>query len=311
MKPLLSICIPTDGNVNWVIPVLDSIYRQKVDFNLFEVVIADNGSNTFLEKALNNYSYENLIYKRTTEKGFLNLITALLIGKGKLRKMLNHRSILRLGIIEEWLSLIRQYEKEHPVIYFSDGVLLKNKIIECDDFNSFVSTLSYYSSWSAGLAIWDCDIDNLIDREYNEMFPNTTLLFSFRNRNRYLVVDTKYQDMQDDLGKGGYDLFYTFSVEYLNVLNDLRISGDISDETFIDIKLRLIGFFSYWYFVTVIKRSKKYTFKNVDIKKSFQIYYSLWDYYNVCLRAWFIVYTKSVLKNIGSILFEMHRASDR
>ena len=43
--PLLSICIPTNGIVSYVLPVLDSIYSQVKgnDLELFEVVIVDNG----------------------------------------------------------------------------------------------------------------------------------------------------------------------------------------------------------------------------------------------------------------------------
>ena len=42
---LLSLCIPTNGISEWVFPVLDSIYNQKVDDSLFEVIVTDNGNN--------------------------------------------------------------------------------------------------------------------------------------------------------------------------------------------------------------------------------------------------------------------------
>ena len=40
---LLSICIPTNGVVEWIIPAINSIYSQGVDNNEFEVVVTDNG----------------------------------------------------------------------------------------------------------------------------------------------------------------------------------------------------------------------------------------------------------------------------
>lgn len=55
--PLLSICIPTNGIVEWVIPVLKSIYSQKADNSLFEVVVTDNGNSSALSKAVEIFRY--------------------------------------------------------------------------------------------------------------------------------------------------------------------------------------------------------------------------------------------------------------
>ena len=42
---LISLCMPTNGVIEWVFPVLDSIFGQGVDDNLYEVVVTDNGDN--------------------------------------------------------------------------------------------------------------------------------------------------------------------------------------------------------------------------------------------------------------------------
>ena len=45
-SPLLSLCIPTNGIIELIFPVLESIYSQNdVDSSLFEVVVMDNGDN--------------------------------------------------------------------------------------------------------------------------------------------------------------------------------------------------------------------------------------------------------------------------
>ena len=54
-KPLVSLCIPTNGVVEWVFPVLDSIYNQSVDNALFEIVITDNGNNVVFKKSIQDY----------------------------------------------------------------------------------------------------------------------------------------------------------------------------------------------------------------------------------------------------------------
>ena len=52
-KPVLSLCMPTNGVIEWVFPVLESIYCQNVDETEFEVIITDNGDNKpFKEKII-------------------------------------------------------------------------------------------------------------------------------------------------------------------------------------------------------------------------------------------------------------------
>ena len=64
---LLSLCIPTNGVLEWVLPVLESIYNQNVDESLYEVIVSDNGNSEEFRQALESYkmSHSNLIYKKT------------------------------------------------------------------------------------------------------------------------------------------------------------------------------------------------------------------------------------------------------
>ena len=39
-EPILSLCLPTNGVIEWVFPVLDSIYNQNVDLNMFEIIVS-------------------------------------------------------------------------------------------------------------------------------------------------------------------------------------------------------------------------------------------------------------------------------
>ena len=105
---LLSLCIPTNGIVKWVIPVIDSIYAQQVDNALFEVVITDNGKADDLSKAIADYSYPNLHYYHTTSEGFTNQIDAFEKCSGMFCKMLNHRSRMLPGSIEKIITLVKR-----------------------------------------------------------------------------------------------------------------------------------------------------------------------------------------------------------
>ena len=276
-KPLLSICIPTDGNVNWVINTLQSIYNQNCDINAFEVIVTDNGVSKELELAICKQEFpNNLYYYKTEEKGFLNIISALKKGNGLYCKMLNHRSILFPNVISEWIEVIRKYQTNKPTIYFSNNVLGNYKYKECSDFETFVREMSYWSSWSAGIGIWDIDKPILDKIVYNEMFPNTSILFETRQNGEYVIWNEKYQEMQDETGKGGYNIYKTFSVGYLDIINELRIKRRISIMTFTMIKTDLYSFIQEWYNI-LSSKNNKYTFDTSDMEMYLNVYYSKKD----------------------------------
>lgn len=293
---LLSLCIPTNGAAQWVIPTLESIYNQHCDTNLFEVIITDNGDDNILAEALKKYQYPNLYYYKTNAKGFYNLILAMEYGKGIFIKMLNHRSILRPNSIQEILNLITENQNEQPLIYFSDGNLGKQSCIKCNNFESFVSSLSYWSSWSAGISIWQKDMPILKQLEYNKMFPNTSLIFEVRKQSQYLIWNKKYQDLQDDTRKGGYNIFKTFAVDYLDILTELRIKGRIKISTFNKIREDLYPFLRGFYYQTVVCKTQ-YTFQTENVKEYICLYYGPTKYYSMILWSYF----RYPLKKIKSI----------
>ena len=60
--PLLSLCIPTNGALQWIGPVIDSIYSQECDDSLFEVLVSDNAHNPELKSFVENYGHDNISY---------------------------------------------------------------------------------------------------------------------------------------------------------------------------------------------------------------------------------------------------------
>lgn len=59
-KKLISLCIPTNGVIEWVFPVLESIYAQGVETALYEIVITDNGDNIEFKKKIIEYYRQKL-----------------------------------------------------------------------------------------------------------------------------------------------------------------------------------------------------------------------------------------------------------
>ena len=285
-QPLLSLCIPTNGAVQWVLPVLDSIYSQNYDQNKYEVVITDNGKDSQLASYLKDYDYPNLRYIVTSDEGFLNLVTSLKEGRGLFCKMINHRSVMRAGSIGSLVTLIEKYKETKPLIYCTDGNLkINDDSLECPDTDSFVNSMSYWCSWSAGIGFWDIDKEKLGDVKLDIMFPNASLLFDTRDNPQYVIWNKKYQDMADDSGKGGYDLFQTFGVGFLDIVNGLRIKGRISQETFLKVKKDIRVFLEGLYLSEVVLPTN-HTFIIGDVKGSLSVYYSKYVYYLMATKNW-------------------------
>jgi len=281
IKPLVSLCIPTNGVAEWVFPVLDSIFEQTVDNSQYEVVITDNGSNqefkTILkEKYLSQHA--NLVYEETEAQLFLNEIEAYKRASGELIKFVNHRTRLTKGSLEKLIAFVHEYGEEKPIIYFSNGAItsLDQKRYQYDDFNQFVRELSYWSSWSTGMTIWKSDFGRLpTDTVFNYLFPHTTILFQERTREKYIIDNTIIMD-EIPVGnkpKGQYDLFYAFAVEYPGILLDLLRRGDITQETFLHVKRENLKFLSSLYLHFVI-RHKPCSYDLSSYGSSIQVFYN-------------------------------------
>lgn len=295
-QPLLSICLPTNGALESVIPVLDSIYCQTdADKCKYEVFITDNGQNSKLEAAIQPYMYHaNLRYLATTDKGFLNLITSLKLGKGLFCKMLNHRSVLIPGSVNNWIAMVERYKETQPAIYCTDKSLKGEDEIFCPNFDTFIRKMSFYSSWSAGIGVWEKDKAILDKIEYNEMFPNASLLFEMCNESEYIIWNKKYQNMMDEPTKGSYNIFHTFAVVYLDLLKDLENKGNITAATFQSVKKDLRVFLTDWYY-NLFYHPNQYTFGTDDCKKHILTYYSYYDY--------LVIKYKSMIKGVLSKVY--------
>ena len=276
---LLSLCIPTNGVIEWVIPVLESIYSDKPNMELFEVVITDNGNNSVFEAKMHEYerTYSNLVYKKTDAVMFYNQIEAFKLARGKLIKFINHRMIVLSGTIDYLIKFVQENIEVQPVVYFSNGELHLSPIQKkCDTFNEFVRTLSYWSSWSAGTAIWKKDFEKMdLNKNFNSLFPHTDIVFFNRKSKKYIVDDSiLVRELPTDSSKKGtYDLFYAFAVEYLSVIKELCLDGDISYNTYKYVKKKNSYFVSGLYLDYIIK--KKPCSYNLDgYNSAASVYYS-------------------------------------
>jgi hypothetical protein len=274
---LLSLCIPTNGISEWVFPVLDSIYNQKVDDSLFEVIVTDNGNNEQFSEEMQTYArkHENLIYKKTTAYLFYNQLEALKLADGEYFKFLNHRATLNDGSLQRLIDLIKKYYDTKPVIYFSNGNLEK-EIYNLDSFDLFVKTLRKYCSWTTGVGIWKEQYKAIpAGTKIDSISPHSYILFSQRERNDYIIDNIPFcsQIETDHSKKGNYDVFKAFGVEEPSIILNLYIDNSISSETLKYVLNDYKKFLSELYTDFVILK-KKCSYDLSGFNNSMDIFYS-------------------------------------
>lgn len=232
---LLSLCLPTNGIIQWVFPVLDSIYGQGIDDSLFEVIVTDNGNNSEFQKRMISYAskHNNLIYRKTDVYLFYNQLEGLKLAHGEYFKLVNHRGVFVNGALKKMIEVIKECEETKPIIYFSNGVLKHD--YKLHNFDEFVASLKRYASWTTGVGIWESDYEHLpADIKVDKISPHSCVLFSERNRHDYRIYNFVFckEIESSHKMKGKYNLFKAFAVEELAITQNLYIDGDITAQTF-------------------------------------------------------------------------------
>lgn len=279
-NPIVSLCMPTNGVIEWVFPVLDSIYEQGCENEDFEIVITDNGNNKeFKEKIkIYNQKHLNLYYFETNALPFINEIESYKRANGRLIKFVNHRTLFVEGALNQLIGLAKENSDAKPIMYFANGVLKKEKkVFEYATFDEFVNNLSYWSSWSTGMTIWKEDFDKLPEdvSDFNELFPHTNVLFNERNRNKYVIDNTVIfnEIPQGRKPKGDYDLFYAFGVEYPSIILKLYRENSITADTLRSVLKDNLRFVAYMYSLYFIK--KEYCSYDLNgLKDMYNIFYT-------------------------------------
>jgi hypothetical protein len=303
---ILSICIPTRERPIILKNTLDSIYNSFSSLDKFEVVIYDSSEKMDTKVLIENYKYENLNYVYGPNKNGLNLIEALKLGKGDFLKLHNDYSEFKIGSLNSLINCIEKNSKDKPVLFFTNREIESIDDGEFEDFNSFLTKINYWCTWSTLFGVWKSDFDLMNKDSLNDMFPHTELLLDMTNKEKYIIINECFFINNTVKNKGGYDLFYTFSVVFLNLLSEKVKKKVITIQTFNILKYKLLKEFLVNWYCGIVIFPNKYTFIKVNIKKSILTNYSYYDYLNLL----FLSYLKAlflIIKKIRSFILNFKK----
>lgn len=232
-NPLLSICIPCYGRVDYVRKTLQSIFLENstIPLNEYEVIISDNDPKQEIKTLVEEFKdYTNLKYFHTKCEGFMNSYYVLTYAKGEFLKLHNSQTLFKKGALQRIIDEIKQQRKNQTLIFYTNGLLNKFKSTEYSSFEEFMYNLSYWSSWSNGFNIWKKDFEQIGSIKLNKLFPHTSLFLTQHKAQNFCINDNILFEIQRIPKRGGHNKFQAFTIEYPSLIDECCKSGLISKQ---------------------------------------------------------------------------------
>lgn len=232
-RPILSICLPCYGRVEYVRNTLNSIYVDNKDVSLdeYEIIISDNDSTQAIRSLVAEFGYPNLHYHHTKCEGFMNSYYVLTYAEGHFLKLHNSQVTFRRGSLAQLVQEIKDNLDDRPMVFYTNGLLYHNDSRLFRTFNEFFYELSYWPSWSNGFAIWKKDFDKLANVKLNKLFPHTSLFITQHSKENYIINDHHWFDTQRVKGRSGHNKFEAFTIELPSLVDECFLNGWISSIT--------------------------------------------------------------------------------
>ena len=286
-KILLSICIPTYNRVEYLEKTILSIVNQKLfqDTTEIEIIISDNCSTDNTQEISNKYIEiygDKIRYYRNSENILdLNFEKALSYGSGVFLKLNNDTLLHQNNTLDVITDKIKINIENKDIIFFSNSSLKNTTEIYCKDLDSYVKTVSYYSTWVACFGIWKEDFDSIRDfsRKVKLGLVQTDVLLRliFSGKSVW-VYNTKIFTSLSPKTKGGYNIYHVFVTNYLRLLEEYRDKKRLSRFTLFTEKSRLLIHFIIPWTITIQMNKKQFSF---DKKGAFSIIFKKYFFHPI------------------------------
>lgn len=280
---ILSICIPTYNRAALLEKTLISIIEQDIFINTndVEVVISDNCSedNTrdISDKFVSLYGNKIRYFRNDVNITDLNFEIVLSHGRGKYLKLNNDTLIHNRNTLELMLRVIKENLNSQNIIFFSNGSIKNYNNGLCLDFDDFVKSASFYTTWIACFGIWKQDFDSLVNfsRKSEKQLIQTDVLFRLASTKRQVFIDNTILFEAVNVSKGGYNIYKVFVSNYLGLFDEYVEKKQLKRKTVNDEKSKLLFHFILPWTLLIITQKQKYSF---DTKEAFFILFKKYHF---------------------------------
>lgn len=289
-KPTLSICIPTNSRFDILEKTVQSIYNEPgLDYSEFEIIVSDNSNSDDIFQYFQKFrSISNFKIVKSNSVGFLNSVNALKHGNGHYLKLHNNYSLFNKNSLFEIVAFLKTLKNNNYTIHFDNNKNKKsNKVFCFESFDSFLKDISFLSSWSNTFCISREQFLNIDLNKCDKMFPHTSLLLTQYNSKKYCTYKDSLFTNLEVKSKGGYDIFKTFAVDFLNLYDFAVKEKHVSKSTFLHVKFNLYTKFLIKWYCDLIYFKNEYTFIISGVKDSICIHYNLFFYYLLLFISFF------------------------
>jgi abequosyltransferase len=274
---LLSICIPTYNRPNYLNETIKSIISQKIfiETNDIEIIISDNSSDDETENVLNNYllQYPNKIfyYKNDENIGDKNFEKVLSLATGLYLKLNNDTLYHTNETLEYIVHIIKKNINNKPVLFFSNSNIdSKCEYIETSNLEKFINIVSYQITWIGSFGIWREDFKNISNfNRYSklQLLQVDVILRNLKLKNKAIIYNKKLFTTLNIDKKGGYDLITVFLDNFLFILNEYKINGDISEKSILKLKKKIVNIFIFrWVFLNYTNTKYNFQIENLYVR---------------------------------------------
>lgn len=253
-KPLLSICIPTYNRYKYLKHSLNSIICQKeFQEKKVEIVISDNASTDDTQKLCKEYSshFENIHYYRNPENVHdRNFPLALSRGKGIYRKLSNDTILYLPKSLKYMCDLILLYQgTEKPIFWHNGESRIKDRIVECKNFNQFVIEAGAATTATRTFGLWENECKR-VTNDFSgcdlKLWQCKRIYEMVNQHGDALIINQKWMHKQDIVGKDvSYGLFQVLYLNFLSILEPYFSKGLITQETYDAVRIGQLYSFAY------------------------------------------------------------------
>lgn len=266
---ILSICIPTYNRAQYLEATILSIVKQKrfKETNDVEIVISDNCSddNTkeISEKYVDIYADKIHYFRNNENIKDRNYEKVLGYGKGLFLKLNNDTLMHQDYTLDKIVDVINRKVEKKDILFFSNNSLKNITSCQCQDLDTFVKTVSFYSTWIACFGIWREDFESLdsFSRYANLQLVQSDVLFRLIGSGRSVFVDNSilFYSIPPST-KGGYNIYQVFVTNYLGLYEEYRVKKQISWFTLFTEKSKLLRYFLIPWTLTLWKDKTQFFF---------------------------------------------------